>query len=215
MQQRRQEGVLAAPVRHARAPALPDAERQLAFAAGAVGLAHVRQDELLAVGVIGQAGPQRPERHRIGGPAARHRHRDLSGRLGQPAVRAIVKQCVPLVPKTGVVAQLDAADHGERAALVAPAGADLHACVVFEHGGHLADVLERLAVAQQRALAEAAHRHHGGGRLQFYRRATRRAVGMKHDQRVSESTGRPGRLLAPPGRTIRFTPFSPRRRSAP
>jgi hypothetical protein len=100
--------------------------------------------------------------------------------LAQPAAAAGVEQHVPFVPAAAFVAILQPAHQREGQALVAAGSPQLQRAVVVEELGADPDALQRVAVAHQRAAAEAADGAGGRRRRELDRRAAvgaRRAVG--------------------------------------
>ena len=98
----------------------------------------------------------------------------------QPRLRrpvAGVEQCMPLVPGAVGIAVLQAPDQGERRALKAPACAELQRRMVVEQLGALADLAQRIAVADDRAAAEAADRKRRRRRAELDRSAAVRTGG--------------------------------------
>src|SRR5439155_96839 len=109
-----------------------------------------------------------------------HRQHIAAVVFAQPPRLAVLEQRVPLVPRAFGVAVLEPADEREGGALILARRTELQGRVVVKQLGALADLAQRLAVADDRALAEAADRERRRGRPELDRRAavrTRRAVG--------------------------------------
>ncbi len=103
-------------------------------------------------------------------------HDEAAVVLRQPAALAAVEQRMPFVPTALGIAQLQPPDDGEGVAREAPGGAQLQRRVVLDQLGRSADLAQRLALAQQRAAAEAADGAGRCGRGELDRRA---AVGAQ------------------------------------
>ena len=74
--------------------------------------------------------------------------------LRQPGTATVVEEDMPLVPETGRVLELDPADDPRNAPAKAALGADLDQCRIVDEFSHAAEVLQILALPQQRTAAE-------------------------------------------------------------
>ena len=186
----RHEAVVAAQVSRTHVVTRLDLERQFARPADAARRLQVGHEEDPAGDRHRHFGFQCLERREIG--IDRHQRADdvLAAGLRQPGAALVIKQDVPFVPQPGVVLELDAADDGKVAATKAPLAADLDARRVVHQLGHAAEVLQRLAVTQQRAVAELADRVQRRRRAEADRCAAGRALRGFHGQPVGRRTRR-------------------------
>ena len=156
-----------------------DLERQLALAGHALGVFDIADGPRLAGQHEALADLQASEcRQRLHDVLHEGEH-VLAARLRQPAGAHVVEQQVPLVPVALAVLDLDAPDQREMHALVAAFGAQLQRRAVLDQRRHLADVFQRLVVADQRALAIVADGEDRRRRLEDDRRAAGRTGGSQ------------------------------------